>query len=299
MRDRYGDFAMLLETAEVLWTARYDYDPGWVLKVHSHEFFQAVYLVAGAGTLTLDGTQYPLEPCHVFVASPGVTHGLKASTRVRTLDMKFNVRNRALASALRAIMPLYCAADSSIRRLFERIWQEGDGQQPLYREMCALYLLEFLLRLQRISPPRKAATPVSRTETEVARADMLTGTVMSFVSEHIAEPLTVRRLADELGCSERSLRQHLHNLLGVSPMEYVTHFRIDRAKSLIRESDCALKEVASMVGFRSIHHFTRVFHRVTGMSPGAWRERYARGVRKDININPGFRNENWTVQRGA
>ena len=91
---------MLLETAEVLWTARYDYDPGWVLKVHSHEFFQAVYLVAGAGTLTLDGTQYPLEPCHVFVASPGVTHGLKASTRVRTLDMKFNVRNRALASAL-------------------------------------------------------------------------------------------------------------------------------------------------------------------------------------------------------
>ena len=106
---------MLLETAEVLWTARYDYDPGWVLERHSHEFFQAVYLVAGAGTLTLDGTQYPLEPCHVFVASPGVTHGLKASTRVRTLDMKFNVRNRALASALRAIMPLYCAADSSIR----------------------------------------------------------------------------------------------------------------------------------------------------------------------------------------
>src|ERR1035441_11135541 len=49
---RDSDFAMLLETAEVLWTARYDYDPGWVLERHSHEFFQAVYLVAGAGTLT-------------------------------------------------------------------------------------------------------------------------------------------------------------------------------------------------------------------------------------------------------
>jgi AraC-like DNA-binding protein len=290
---------MLLETAEVLWTARYDYDPGWVLARHSHEFFQAVYLVAGAGTLSLDGTEYPVKPSHVFVAPPGVTHGLKASTRVRTLDIKFNVRNRALVSALRGITPLYCAADSSIRTPFERIWQEGDGQEPLYREMCALHLLELLLRLQRISPARKTATPVSRTETEVARADMLTGAVMSFVSEHVAEPLTVRRLAGELGCSERSLRQHLHDVLGVSPLQYVTHFRIDRAKCLIRESDCALKEVASMVGFRSIHHFTRVFHQITGKSPGAWRETYARGVRKDININPGFRNEDWIVERGA
>jgi AraC-like DNA-binding protein len=290
---------MLLETAEVLWTARYDYDPGWVLERHSHEFFQAVYLVAGAGTLTLDGTQYPIEPSHVLVAPPGVTHGLKARTRVRTLDMKFNVRNRALVSALRGITPLYCAADSRIRTLFERVWQEGDGQEPLYREMCALHLLEFLLWLRRIGPARKTATPVSRTETEVARADMLTGAVMSFVSEHIAEPLTVRRLAGELGRSERSLRRHFHGVLGVSPVQYVTHFRIDRAKSLIRESDCALKEIASMVGFRSIHHFTVVFHRTTGTSPGAWRETFARGIRKDININPEFRNVDRIVERGA
>jgi len=290
---------MLLETAEVLWTARYDYNPGWVLKPHSHEFFQAVYLVAGAGTLTLGGTQYPIKPSHVFVTPPGVTHGLKASTRVRTLDLKFTVRNRALASALRGITPVYCAADSSVRPLFERIWEEGNGQEPLYREMCALHLLEFLLRLRRISQPRKTATPESRAETEVARADMLAGAVMNFVSQHIAEPLTVRRLAGELGCSERSLRQRFHDVLCVSPLLYVTHFRIDRAKSLIRESDCALKEVASIVGFRSIHHFTRVFHCVTGTSPAAWRETYARGVRKDININPGFRNVDWMVERGA
>jgi AraC-like DNA-binding protein len=289
---------MLLETAEVLWTARYDYDPGWVLKLHSHEFFQAVYLVAGAGTLTLGGTQYPIKPSHVLVTPPGVTHGLSASTRVRTLDMKFTVRNRALASALRGITPLYCAADSGIRTLFERIWEEGNRQELLYREMCALHLLEFLVRLRRIGGVRRTTAPGSLVETEVARADTLTGAVMSFVSEHIAERLTVRRLAGELGCSERSLRQHFHDVLGVSPLQYVTHFRIDRAKSLIHGSDCALKEVASIVGFSSIHHFTRVFHRITGTSPGAWRELYARGVRKDININPGFRNVDWIVDRG-
>jgi AraC-like DNA-binding protein len=290
---------MLLETAEVLWTARYDYDPGWILRRHSHEFFQAVYLVSGAGTLSLDRTQYPIRPAHIFVVPPGVLHGLKASTRVRTLDMKFNVRNRALVTALRCIAPLYRAADSGIRTLFERVWQEGDVQEPLYREMCALHLLEFLLWLQRISPVRESTTPATGMQIEVARGDTLTGAVMSFVSEHIAEPLTVRRLAAELCCSERSLRQHLRDALDVSPLQYVAQFRIGRAKSLITESECALKEIASLVGFRSIHHFTRVFHRITGMSPGAWRERYARGVRRDVNINPRFRNEDWTVERRA
>ncbi len=290
---------MLLESAEVLWTARYDYNPGWILKRHSHEFFQAVYLVAGAGTLTLDRTQHAIEPAHVFVVPPGVLHGLKAATRVCTLDMKFKVRNRSLASALRGITPLYCRANSSIRTLFERVWHEGDVQDPWYREMCALHLIEFLLWLRRTSPGRETTAPASRTETEVAHADTLTGAVMSFVSAHIAEPLTVRRLAAELNCSERSLRQHLHDVLDVSPLQYVAHVRIDRAKRLIRESECALKEIAGLVGFRSIHHFTRVFHRVSGMSPGAWRETYARGVRKDVNINPRFRNEDWTVERGA
>jgi transcriptional regulator GlxA family with amidase domain len=165
--------------------------------------------------------------------------------------------------------------------------------------MCALHLLEFLLWLRRIKRAGKTTAPVSGTGTEAARADWLTGAVMSFVSEHIAEPLTVRRLAGELGCSERSLRQHVHDILGVSPLQYVAHFRINRAKSLIGESECALKEIAGMVGFRSIHHFTRVFHRIAGMSPGAWRETYARGVRKNININPRFRNEDWAVERAA
>jgi len=289
---------MVLETAEVLWTARYDYDPGWVLKPHSHNFFQAFYLIAGMGTINLDATQHPIEPSHIFVVPPGVMHGLTAATRVRTLDMKFTVRDRALVSALHSITPLYGPADSNIRTLFERIWQEGDRQEPLYREMCALHLVEFLLRLRRTTGACNTARQEPEVENEAAGADMITGAVMNFVSGHIAERLTIRRLAGELGCSERSLRQHFHDVLGVSPLQYVTHVRIDRAKNLIHESDCALKEAASIVGFRSIHHFTRVFHRITGQSPGAWRERYARGIRKDVNIHPAFRNVDWIAERG-
>ena len=286
---------MLLETAEVLWTARYDYNPGWVVKVHAHEFFQAVYLIDGDGTLTLGGGRYGLRPAHILLAAPGVRHGLEAASRVRTLDIKFRVHDDALAGSLRRIRPAYGPAEPNLRGLFERIWEEGSGRAPFRRQMCAVYLIELLLLLRRTAARRNPATPRCGAEGQASRADMLSAPVANFVREHIAEALTVRRLAAELGCSERSLRHHFHEALGVSPLQYLTQLRIDYAKELIRDSDCALKEAAGKVGFLSIHHFSRVFHHVTGMSPGAWREAHVRGIRKDINVNPQFHNITFTV----
>ena len=290
---------MLLETAEVLWTARYDYNPGWSLKPHAHDFFQAVYLISGSGTLTLDGARYSIQPSHMFMAAPGVSHGLEARDRVRTLDIKFRVRDRYLARMLRGIASFYRAADPGFRMLFEQIWREGSQKAPFYRQMCAVHLLELLILLGRTSAEREPPTPRPASQMGPPRADALTAAVTTFAGEHIAEPLTVRRLAAELGCSERSLRYHFQDYLRVSPLQYLTQLRIGRAQGLIRDSDCALKEAANMVGFRSIHHFTRVFHRVTGMSPAAWREAQVQGIRKDINVNPGFHNVHLIVERGG
>lgn len=286
---------MLLETAEVLWTARYDYDPGWVVKVHAHEFFQAVYLIDGEGTLTLGGARYGLRPAHILLAAPGVRHGLEAASHVRTLDIKFRVRDDALAGSLRRIRPAYGPAEPNLRGLFERIWEEGSGHEPYRRQMCAVYLIELLLFLGRTSGRRNPATPRCGTGGQASHADMLTAAVSNFVRKHIAEALTVRGLAAEIGCSERSLRHQFHDALGVAPLQYLTQLRIDYAKELIRDSNCALKEAADKAGFRSIHHFSRVFHHVTGMSPGAWREAHVHGIRKDINVNPQFHNVTFTV----
>jgi AraC-like DNA-binding protein len=288
---------MLLETIDVLWTARYDYEPGWVVNLHSHQFFQVVYLIDGEGTLTLDETPYALGGSHILLVAPGVKHGLVADSRVRTLDIKFRVHDRALARLLRGITPPYRSANAGVRVLFERIWQEGTRREPWHRQMCAVYLLELLLLVRRSCETLTTVKALPGAEMEAT--DGVTAAVTSFVREHVAEPLTVRKLAGELGCSERSIRHHFHDTLGISPLQYVTRFRIDQAMDLIRDLDCPLKEAASNVGFRNVHHFTRVFHRVTGMSPGAWREAHVHGIRKDINVDPKFRNESQIEGRPA
>ena len=102
------------------------------------------------------------------------------------------------------------------------------------------------------------------------------------------------RIADTVQRSDRHIRQHFEDCLGVPPMRYLLQYRIKRAKELIQYSDYALKEIAELVGFKTIHHFTRVFREVAGESPGAWRRKYRAGICKDVCIQPHFSNVNRT-----
>jgi transcriptional regulator GlxA family with amidase domain len=57
---------------------------------------------------------------------------------------------------------------------------------------------------------------------------------------------------------------------GTSPMEYLRRVRVRRAGVLLR-SGLGLADVAARTGFCDAAHLARVFRRVTGESPGAWR----------------------------
>lgn len=56
---------------------------------------------------------------------------------------------------------------------------------------------------------------------------------------------------------------------------------------------CGNKEGdATITGFKTIHHFTRMFHNLEETTPGQWREREKEGIRKGIFLNDTFKNEN-------
>jgi AraC-like DNA-binding protein len=58
---------------------------------------------------------------------------------------------------------------------------------------------------------------------------------------------------------------------GVAPYQWLVQRRVDVAKSLLEERRHSLSDIAFECGFADQSHFTRVFSRITGLSPGAWR----------------------------
>ncbi len=84
-------------------------------------------------------------------------------------------------------------------------------------------------------------------------------------------PLDLAAFAVSHGFSAATFRRRVRALTGCSPQEYLTRLRLVRAKSLLAHSAAPVLEVARQCGFEDPYYFSRVFQRVEGMSPSAFR----------------------------
>jgi AraC-like DNA-binding protein len=97
-----------------------------------------------------------------------------------------------------------------------------------------------------------------------------------FISEHYAEPITNRQLADLCGTSVRAFERHFLATYRVSPHEYLRQLRVRMSCNGLVFSHKSLAELASEVGFADQSHFAKEFRRFFGETPSAYRARYAR-----------------------
>jgi transcriptional regulator GlxA family with amidase domain len=97
------------------------------------------------------------------------------------------------------------------------------------------------------------------------------------IAEVSADPtgdLSVPRLAERAGMSERTFARVFQKEAGVSPAAFVEMARVDRAKALLESSDWPLARVAERAGFGSVEALHRSFNKRVGVTPGAYRERF-------------------------
>jgi AraC-like DNA-binding protein len=83
---------------------------------------------------------------------------------------------------------------------------------------------------------------------------------------------TVNELAREAATSRSVLSERFTAMVGQSPIEYLTGFRIQLAAERLRKTDDGLAAVAVDSGYESQAAFHRAFKRVAGVAPGRWRQ---------------------------
>ena len=87
------------------------------------------------------------------------------------------------------------------------------------------------------------------------------------------EEWPVPRLARMSGVSEAHFARSFKEAFGVPPHRYLLTRRLERAKTLLRDTDLAITEIAFQTGWNSLGTFGRTFRDVTGESPGDLRAR--------------------------
>lgn len=88
---------------------------------------------------------------------------------------------------------------------------------------------------------------------------------------HVAEPVTLDRLAKTSGISARQLNRLFSEKLGRPTMRYYREMRLDKAQSLLRNSPLSLTEIALATGFANSSHFSRAYTARFGQPPSAYR----------------------------
>ena len=283
---------LLTSDVEPLWIARYDYEPGWQLPLHAHEdYFQIIYVQSGTGEALIGSSRRPFAAGHLLFLRPHLRHGLNAGDKatVRTLDTKFRIRLPALRRACNRLEAFQTGIDPGVVSALEAIIAEARHHGALTNELCQALLAQILLLLVRRQPAGGALVAPAAAQLPAGELD-LCRRMENFLHENCARKIDQRTLSEALRYSYRHLHTVWKKRHRESPLQALWAYRVDRATHFIRYSDYELKRIAELTGFASVHHFTRVFTRLAGVSPARWRERERDGVRQDIVLRPGFIN---------
>ena len=89
----------------------------------------------------------------------------------------------------------------------------------------------------------------------------------AYLESRYAEPITLTRLAREVGWSVPHLSQRFRACFGVAPIDFLIRIRLAQARLLIRDRGLGVAEAAAAVGYGDYHHFTKLFRSRYGHPP--------------------------------
>jgi len=197
------------------------------------------------------------------------------------LDGKRATTHWSFLKELRARFPKVEVVDEGIFVRDGRIWTSAGVtagidltlalvERDHGHEVAMTVAKRLVLFLRRSGHQAQFSGALQRQEQEPPQLRNISG----FVLEHLAEPLSVQRLARALAMSSRSLSRHCSEHFGVSPAALVRRLRIDEARRLLEETALPLKEITARTGIGDESTFWRVFTRRLGVTPAAYRERF-------------------------
>lgn len=96
--------------------------------------------------------------------------------------------------------------------------------------------------------------------------------VQKWIEDHYTHSMDYNRLARDHGMSRRSLERRFKKATGVTPLVYLQQLRIASAKRMIETGSSSMDEIAHAIGYEDLSFFRKLFERISGLQPKAYRE---------------------------
>lgn len=266
----------------------FEYEKNFIFTDESHNFWEFTYVDKGEIEYRWDGAWHKLGQGEIVFHKPGVLHNHRANgkTASNTVIVSFICSSRAM----RFFEDRVCQVKDSEKQLLATVVREaghafstplGDPYtqklerepQPVFgaEQMIGLSIEQLLISLYRSRAGKKSNTSVVKQNLDRDTVDA----ALSYLEEHLGDPLRFADVAAHVGVSGTCLKNAFRVRMDKGVMACFREMRLDRAKLLIREDNYNFTQIAALLGYDSIHHFSRQFRQYCGMSP----TEYARSVK--------------------
>ncbi len=254
---------------ELIYSGKVSNLTSWKSYPHKHDFCEVMYVAEGQMAFLMEGEPYTARRGDIVICNPGQVHEEYAMGS-EILHLEFIAVTGFSFEAIpkNCLLPqgaspiLSCGSYAKqMAALFRKVISEtGHPQpysQPIVKGIVAA-ILSLAMRLYVTS--LHDVTPSQRVQN-----------VQRYIQQHYAYNLTLDDLAQVAHVSKYHLAHIFKEHTGMSPVKYLTHCRMKRAKELLMEGQLSTNQIAQAVGYADPQYFRRVFRREVGVPPGAYR----------------------------
>lgn len=231
-----------------------------------NSFYELIYVDHGEMDVTVDDETYHMQKYDLMLYHPGQKHSLETTedsscsymSIAFTMDtgIKGNLKNRVFHTR----KDLY----QTLTRFMKAIQEDT----PLNMELAMLHLKEVLILLYQFDGEEKPAG--QETTLQSHYDDTMLNEILVFIHNNVYASYTVEDLCQKFSISRSSLQALFRANLGMTPKQYISELKLNEAKKLISQHEHTISQVSDLLGFTSIHYFSRRFKSYFGIAPSEY-----------------------------
>lgn len=112
------------------------------------------------------------------------------------------------------------------------------------------------------------------TEYSTKKYSLIVKKAINYIKIHLDNPLTLQGISEAIHVNPSHLSRKFKNETGLSIIDFINVNRVHAAKVYLQNNTTNITEIAFMVGFNNINYFSRVFKKITGMTPSQYRKKH-------------------------
>lgn len=242
-------------------------DSGYFFSGESHPYYELTYVDRGTLVTEVDGVSYELKERELIIYGPNQFHDQKiregSSCSYVTVLFELEPDVSHFSFLLNKVFPY----SKKIHSLMKTLVNESSTLAPYMDSLLLCLFQEIIIRLLQSEYIETQPDKKPTTDARQHYHDELLEQILTYIDETIYDPITVGEICQKFSMSRSSLQILFNENLNQTPKKYINELKLEKSRQMISEGRYTISEIALMLGFNSIHYFSRAFTQKYNMAP--------------------------------